>query len=354
MQLFTVYIFRAVALAAFLLSGLGTAWAYTVFAVGGGNSSIAIDAEMVKAVGSGGRLCVIADAADSPEFTANQVFRRFRVQGLVPLIIAPVSVSKENCEGLYIAGGEQKKLVVKFNLNDPQSKVVANLRHAIIEEGVVVMGNSAGTAVLSDPMIVTESNEGPGLGVSPVVLDQHFLARGRLPRLIRLMERSGQTIGVGIDERAAMVFKSQTPWQVLGPGSVVVIERVPEKENSYLLSWLHAGDSYDPQKRQFAPSAERITKPVRLTPTGLFAQQDSTWPKNALVHLLQQIAENKVDGATDFTFTRRVPAQKRASIRRFSFLVTKNTQIFNGKNATDPTIIRLSMSADTPNSKRKK
>ena len=86
-------------------------------------------------------------------------------------------------------------------------------------------GSSAGAAIMSDPMITSGSSVealvyppapqphdtrlsvGRGLGFFPLgLVDQHFLQRGRLGRLVAAMMATGWPHGFGIDENTAMVI----------------------------------------------------------------------------------------------------------------------------------------------------
>jgi cyanophycinase-like exopeptidase len=91
---------------------------------------------------------------------------------------------------------------------------------------------------------------GPGFGwLDGVVVDQHFLARNRLPRLLGVLANHPQLAGLGIDEStAAVVGGGQV--RVLGTGTVTTItaakasepgqQRVWKSGESFELSWLDA------------------------------------------------------------------------------------------------------------------
>lgn len=103
----------------------------------------------------------------------------------------------------------------------PQGRPSALLRairqwHA---RGGCVAGTSAGAAVLSDtairalydpfdallrPLGPIELGLGFGLLPSSLVVDQHFLRRGRIARLVRVLLQSGRCFGLGVDEASAV------------------------------------------------------------------------------------------------------------------------------------------------------
>jgi len=101
--------------------------------------------------------------------------------------------------------------------------------------GAVVGGTSAGAAVLSRKMIGGVSDldslragEAPflmdGLGLWPdVIVDQHFLQKGRFNRLSLAVLDYPELVGVGIDEETAVVVHGRQ-FEVLGNGNVTVID----------------------------------------------------------------------------------------------------------------------------------
>jgi cyanophycinase len=63
-----------------------------------------------------------------------------------------------------------------------------------------------------------------GMGLLPgIIFDPHFLKRQRLNRLVSLVLDYPGRLGLGVDERTAIVIKG-TQFEVLGPSSVVVLD----------------------------------------------------------------------------------------------------------------------------------
>ena len=80
----------------------------------------------------------------------------------------------------------------------------------VLRRGGAVGGYSAGAAILSG-VIIRRGNPDPvedeGFGLlREVVIDQHFVAREREPRLLAMLERHPELVGYGIDEDAALVL----------------------------------------------------------------------------------------------------------------------------------------------------
>jgi cyanophycinase len=106
----------------------------------------------------------------------------------------------------------------------------------IYEEGGLIAGTSAGAAVMSETMLVTGGDEdshviggslrmAPGLGlIGDVIIDQHFMERGRLGRLLGAVAQNPKNLGIGIDEQTAIVVERGNGFYVLGSGAVYVID----------------------------------------------------------------------------------------------------------------------------------
>jgi cyanophycinase len=120
--------------------------------------------------------------------------------------------------GVWLAGGDQALLIEAYR----GTAVERELRN-LLTRGGVIGGTSAGAAVMSDPMIrggnpVAEL--GWGFGLLPgVLVDQHFSERQRLPRLQGALDRHPGYLGLGIDERTAVVVQGRVA-TVLGDRQV--------------------------------------------------------------------------------------------------------------------------------------
>jgi cyanophycinase len=101
--------------------------------------------------------------------------------------------------------------------------------------GAVVGGTSAGASVLAEHMVAfgssgaTPKNRqghlGRGLGLLPgVIVDQHFAQRNRYGRLLALVARNPSLLGIGIDEDTAAVVSGGRVLEVVGRGSVLVVD----------------------------------------------------------------------------------------------------------------------------------
>ncbi len=132
--------------------------------------------------------------------------------------------------GIFFTGGDQNRLVGAI--------LDAPLWWAILEawkSGACIGGTSAGLAAMSDPMFTGEGDPSrllqgavglaPGFGfVRGALLDQHFLARQRLPRLLAAVLEHPHRLGIGVDEETAMDWSPNGTFEVLGRRQVVVLD----------------------------------------------------------------------------------------------------------------------------------
>jgi cyanophycinase len=133
-----------------------------------------------------------------------------------------------HASGIFFTGGDQARLAKRI-CGTP-------LADAIREQfarGAAVGGTSAGAAFLSDRMIAFgKSGSTPrkdmvvmtrGLGLTRLVIDQHFRQRDRLGRLLTAIAGERGAIGLGLDEDTA-AFISPTTMEVVGNGSITVVD----------------------------------------------------------------------------------------------------------------------------------
>ncbi|MGB8621240.1 MAG: cyanophycinase [Paracoccaceae bacterium] len=130
---------------------------------------------------------------------------------------------------IFISGGDQMRLTNVLGGSAVLDTIRA--RHA---EGAVVAGTSAGAACQSQTMVyggqaddslhkgAVKMTAGFGL-VQGVIIDTHFLERGRFSRLMEVGATNPEYLGLGIGEDAAVLFEGDVI-RAFGPGHVIVID----------------------------------------------------------------------------------------------------------------------------------
>jgi len=145
----------------------------------------------------------------------------------------------DEATGIFMTGGNQLRL----------ASVVAGtlLGRTIIERhrhGAVVAGTSAGASAISSYMVAFGTSGttpkqrmtqlSAGLGLLPgVIIDQHFEQRNRIGRLLALVAQSPSLLGIGIDEDTAAVVSPSGTLEVIGKGSVTILDPARLQTDAY-------------------------------------------------------------------------------------------------------------------------
>jgi cyanophycinase len=137
----------------------------------------------------------------------------------------------ETCSGIFMTGGDQLRLCGLL----ADTPLMTTVRTRAQQGQVTLAGTSAGAAVMGHHMIAGGgSGESPnrslvdmtiGLGIIPeLVVDQHFHNRNRMARLMSAIAAYPDKLGIGIDEDTCAVFEGDHTLQVLGKGTVTIID----------------------------------------------------------------------------------------------------------------------------------
>jgi cyanophycinase len=156
--------------------------------------------------------------------------------------------------GVFFAGGDQNRIMDVLKDED-----LLKMMREKYAKGIPFGGTSAGTAVLSDPMITGDADlkvlDGSkvgvrkGIGFVPnVIFDQHFLVRQRQNRLFGLIMLHPKMLGIGIDEDTAVLIEDNRRLRIVGKTQVMFVNG--KSPTTMQVSILNAGRSYDLGKRQ--------------------------------------------------------------------------------------------------------
>jgi cyanophycinase len=158
-------------------------------------------------------------------------------------------------DAVWFDGGRQWNLVDSY-----QNTTAHQLMLDVLARGGAIGGSSAGASIQGDYMargdprgsgpIAAEGYE-TGLGFLPgVAVDQHFHQRNRMPDMTGLMKRYPQILGIGIDERTAIVVRGRVA-EVVGVNTVSFYDRRgPVVEGELDHEILRAGMKYDLAERR--------------------------------------------------------------------------------------------------------
>ena len=192
---------------------------------------------------SGGRDAdiVVIPTASELETTGQDYNRIFRDLGAAVVDFLPIT-RRADCDnprylemldkasGIFLTGGNQLRLSTILGGTAVAQKI--RRRNAA---GATVAGTSAGASIMSEHMIAGgDSNSAPaegavslapGLGLTnAVIIDQHFTQRNRLGRLLTASSFNPFLIGLGIDEDTAAFIGPNNVLEVVGSGTVTVVD----------------------------------------------------------------------------------------------------------------------------------
>jgi cyanophycinase len=238
--------------------------------VGGGGTpdDVVLDLYML-AGGRSANVVILAQASSRPEAGEESVawwkgkgFEHVASLDLSDPVAAKTAI--ESATMIWFPGGDQSRLLDAIEKADLAGAIRARHR-----AGAVVGGTSAGAAVLSpwtivggetaDLTVVRTGSVAMVHGLDLLhgtIVDQHFLKRQRFNRLLSAVLEHPELVGIGIDEKTAILVRG-SHLDVLGDSGVLVVdargtkrgEGLPEKGRAAAgtaqLTLLRAGMDYE-------------------------------------------------------------------------------------------------------------
>lgn len=235
-----------------------------------------------SAGGKESKIGIIPCASQEPSVVGDRYHQIFREMGAQQVRVLDIRLPLEcdqeiwldilnDCTGVFVTGGDQQRLCNLIG----GSQFVATLKQGLKQGQMALAGTSAGAAMIGERMIAAgSSGESPnrslvdlaeGLGIIPEILvDQHFHNRNRMARLMSAIAAHPDKLGLGIDEDTCAAFEDDRTFQVLGKGTITVIDPGELVHNNYLhteettplslhqltVHVLSQGDRYDYRNRQ--------------------------------------------------------------------------------------------------------
>ena len=267
--------------------------------IGGGlrvNNAEVWEKIVALAGGKGARIAVLPTAAQTPAKEArltvdalNRYGARAFVVPVAPML-AGTDVRKaaddpaladaiRKAGGAFFTGGDQARITGSLRRADGSNTAVLDALWALYRRGGVIVGTSAGAAIMSSTMfhdppldvmpvlkngVVDGKDIAPGLGFigTDVFVDQHLLARGRFARMLPAMLAKGYTLGLGIDENTAVVVGPSRDVTVIGYRGALVIDLAQATTDrtqpgfnlsNARISYLDSGDRFNLATRTYVP-----------------------------------------------------------------------------------------------------
>jgi cyanophycinase len=132
---------------------------------------------------------------------------------------------------VYFSGGDQLKLTSVYGGTD----FLWTLKQRYTYNNLVLGGTSAGAMAFSTPMIYAGSKEVQQIAgkikvttglefLKDVCIDTHFVDRSRFIRMAQVVVTNPTCIGIGLEEDTALIVRNGTDAEVIGSGTIIVIE----------------------------------------------------------------------------------------------------------------------------------
>lgn len=237
----------------------------------------AVHEAFVNALPEEGKVVIVPAASGSPARSARDIAAELQRYGVAPERLEPFPLAVRDDDttpdvderiwrdnawndalvaglgepaGFWFTGGDQIRIMDSLlRHRTGESPLLALIRERLAG-GAVVGGSSAGAAIMSRHMIAggdsftallepvvrdyTSADHVPegrlllsgGAGFLPHgLVDQHFVSRARLGRLVRALAETGESFGYGIAEDTALVVDLDTgEAKVVGSGVVILLD----------------------------------------------------------------------------------------------------------------------------------
>ena len=224
-----------------------------LFIIGGGEKTEGLMKEMlrVSAIGEKDYVVILPMSSEEPDSSvifAQQDFASIGIKNVVGFNFTVNGAAPQSridsivkAKLIFITGGDQTRFM-KVVGKGPVYKAI----HDAYKNGSTIAGTSAGAAVMSKKMITgnalkypeytgkyptiepenIEITEGLGL-VTNIIVDQHFIKRQRMNRLLAVSIENPNETCIGIDETTAIVITGNS-FSVAGENQVIIL-RNPQK-----------------------------------------------------------------------------------------------------------------------------
>ncbi len=256
--------------------------------------------------GPGAKWVVLPTAGDSPQRAGERIAQTLEQAGAKATVL-PVSprwpgvdvaaavrdpalvALVAQASGVYFAGGAQERIVESLQPGGKSTPLLDAIR-AVKARGGIVAGSSAGAAVMSRTMfrdaqdslavlkfgakMGREIDLGLGFVGDDLFVDQHFLKRGRIGRLLPVMWQEGFKLGLGVEENSGAIVQGSRIEAIGAKGALLVDLRSATHDatlgafnlKGVKLTYLDRGDRHDLATGITTPS-EAKKRDLAIDPT---------------------------------------------------------------------------------------
>lgn len=200
--------------------------------------------------GNEAQIVVIPTASSIPKEVSESYLKAFDKLGCRKVHIMDIRDRKEsenpknlewivNAQCVMFSGGNQSKITAKIGNTRLHEVLIERYR----KDSLVIAGTSAGAMCMSSEMIAggssTESfikgavKMDTGMGfISNLIIDSHFIRRGRFGRLAEAVAKYPDMMGIGLAEDTGLVIKNSSTFEIIGSGMVIMFDPRKLKHNN--------------------------------------------------------------------------------------------------------------------------
>ncbi len=192
--------------------------------------------------GTDSKIEIIPTASKIPDIVGQEYTKAFRFLGAENVSVLKIenretALSKETlnrvkaADVIFFTGGDQLRLTSIIGGTPIHDAVLQKY----LEEDFIYVGTSAGAHSASKSMIYQGSSKEAllkgeikitsGLGlIDHVIIDTHFVQRGRIGRLFQAVVSNPKTLGIGLGEDTGLLIKEGNEMEALGSGLVILVD----------------------------------------------------------------------------------------------------------------------------------
>ncbi|KAA5537069.1 cyanophycinase [Taibaiella lutea] len=188
------------------------------------------------------RIEVITTASKIPRIVGPEYLKAFEYLGATNVDVLHIETREQamhvsvterikKADVVLFTGGDQLRLTSILGGTEMHDMMLAKYQN----EDFIYAGTSAGAAAASSSMIYQGSSSEAllkgeikitsGLGfIDDVVIDTHFVHRGRIGRLFQAVVSNPRTLGIGLGEDTGLLITNGNMMEAIGSGLVILVD----------------------------------------------------------------------------------------------------------------------------------
>ncbi|MCF8275195.1 MAG: cyanophycinase [Flavobacteriales bacterium] len=204
-----------------------------------------------KAKGAQSKVVLVTSASSIPKEVSEAYragFKRLGCENLVHYHMVEKAECNEEtllkdfaeADVVMFSGGNQSKLPLRIR----KTKLHQLLKERYWNDTLVIAGTSAGAMAMSEFMVAGGSaseafvkgavHMRTGLGFIPeLIIDTHFVRRGRFGRLAEAVAIHPQCVGIGLAENTGVIIEDGDHFTVIGSGMAILMDPRSVKHNNH-------------------------------------------------------------------------------------------------------------------------